>query len=149
MPGVDYWAVREAVKTTLTATQELQGATVRIEEEMLFTPELVPYIGIYLDRRDAVDTEQRLAGGTRTDYRLSLLLWCVHFSMDSLQQAVQWRDELVSSVEVALMRNRTLNGAVRYSWLTGGELFNSRNGDNGFISVAEVNLIAQIVTDTR
>ena len=52
MAVIDYFGIREATKTVLET--EIPTATVRIEEEMVFGFETVPYIGIYLDRRVAI-----------------------------------------------------------------------------------------------
>ena len=143
MAVIDYFGIREATKTVLET--EIPTATVRIEEEMVFGFETVPYIGIYLDRRVAPIGDQRIANGTRTDYNLAFSLWVVHFSMESLQKAIEDRDDMVSLVENALMKNRTLLNTVKMLWLEGGEFFSAKDKESGFLAIAEVNFTAQAI----
>jgi hypothetical protein len=145
MPGVvDYWGIREACQAVLQADADLTGVTVLVEEEFLLSAEMAPVVFIYLEDRTAEAGEQRLAAGTRTDFQLNFNLWCGDFSLNGLPDAIERRDSLIGKVEVALMRQRTLDGAVGKLWLTGGQLFDARGQDAGFLAWGEVRFTASV-----
>jgi hypothetical protein len=96
-----------------------------VEEEIMFSPEMTPWVGIYIDRRDALDQDQSLSAGRRVRYKLWFTLWIWCFSFDRAE-AVQRRDDAVAEVEVALMGNRTINDKTGPLWITGGRLPSAR-----------------------
>ncbi|MBI4185297.1 MAG: hypothetical protein HY521_14995 [Proteobacteria bacterium] len=146
MAGIDYQAIRAGVRAALQADPALAGVAVDIEREFPWT---TPWVGVYLERRDAAPEAQALAAGTRTRYLVRLSLWCVERSLESLERAVELRDDLLSRVEVALMRDRTLAGAVAASWLEGGEMPSGRDPEaGGYLSGAEVRLVADATAST-
>ena len=147
MARLDYYAIETAIKTLLEADATLAGTVVTVEDELLFGAERTPWVGIFLDRRDP--GEQSLSAGTRTRYNIRLSIWCWEYSMESISKAIQLRDDLVGKVEVALMKQRTLNDTVTKSWIEGGELPSARVPDNnGFVSGGEIILIADASATT-
>lgn len=150
MPATDYYGIREEIRNVLLADADLTaiGLTVEIESEIDFGAEDVPIAFIYLESRTAPDGAQRLAAGTRTDFRLQFSIWCGHFSLESLEKAAEFRDDLIGKVEVALMKNRTLNNKVRTLWLTGGEFFLARDQESGFYSLGEVAFTVDAISTT-
>ena len=149
MARVDYYAIEQEIKTVLEADAALAGVTVTIEEELMFGSESTPWIGVYLDRRDAPPALQRLGAGQSTRFLLRFPLWCWEYHLESITKAIQRRDDLVGKIEVALMKNRTLSGKVATSWLEGGELPSARLPEQaGFVSGAEVILVAEVSATT-
>jgi hypothetical protein len=141
---LDYYGIQRAVQEVLVADQDLANVRVTIEEELLFGGETTPWVGIYLDRRDAPPDRQRISAGQSTIYLVRLELWCWEYSLESLATAIQLRDDLVGKVEVVLMRNRTLKDTVHMSWLEGGELPSARvPGRTAWMSGGEIRLVAQ------
>lgn len=137
-----YYEIEKAVREIIEADTHFTGIRTFIEQDIIFSAEACPAVYIYLDRRDTVEAEQRLAAGRRTDYRVRLSLWCVEWHLDSTEEASRLRDELIESVEVVLTTDRTLKGASLGSWLEGGE-FLSGLGDSGFLSAGEIVLVAR------
>ena len=147
MARADYYAIEKGVKVTLEADLALQGVRYFIEEEVTWA-DSVPAVFIYLDSRDAAPEEQRLAASTRVDYLVNLSLWCIDGHFDSLELASQARSDLVGKVEVALLKDPTLDSSVDYSWLEGGEFMNARDDQSGFITAGEVRLVAKVHATT-
>jgi len=62
---------------------------------------------------------------------------------------MEQRDDLIGKVEIALMKERTLNGTVNSSWLEGGEFLSGPDPTgNQFMSGASVMLIADVTATT-
>lgn len=125
----------------------MAGVTVLLEQEVVF--ERGNVVVIYLDRRDSEAT-QVIAAGTRHRYDLQFSIWCFHFALD-ITLSLDQRDDLVGNVEIALMKDRTLQGTVDDSDLAGGEFLNGRTPEEGgglFFAGAEVRLVAQAVAIT-
>ena len=142
MARVNYFALEEAIQTILRADPTLSGVSVEIEREIEFIDNAQSAVIIYLDGREAPEDMQRLAAGTRTDFHVMFTLWCMEFHLDSIAQAAKLRDDLIGKVEVALMKERTLNGNVQGSWLEGGEFLTADSG-SGFLSAGEIKLVAK------
>lgn len=147
MARIDYYAIETEIKTILDADATLTGTLITVEDELLFGAERTPWVGVFLERRDAGD--QSLSSGQRTRYNLRFSIWCWEYSLESISKAIQLRDDLLGKVEVALMGNRTLNGKVSTSWLEGGDLPSARVPEsNGFVSGGEIILIADVTATT-
>lgn len=149
MARVDYYAIELAIQTILQSAPSLSGVVVTVEEELLFGAEITPWVGIYLDRRDAPANLQSLSAGQRTRFLLRFSVWCWEFSLESVAKAIQLRDDLLGKVEIVLMDNRTLNGTVNKSWLEGGEMPSARlPGGSGWVSGGEIVLVADAIATT-
>lgn len=144
MARLDYYAIEEAIKCVIE--DALPDVRVEIETEVGVAPDQEGAVYIYLDRRDAPASEQRLAAGTRTDFLVRFSIWCLDADFESVAAASRRRDELTGRVEVALMADRSLKNTVPSSWLEGGEFLTI--GDNGFVSGAEIVLIAKASATT-
>ena len=149
MARIDYFAIEQQIQTVLQAAADLAGVMVTVEEELLFGAETTPWVGIYLDRRDALAASQSLSGGQQTRYRLRFSIWCWEYHLESLAKALELRDDLIGKVEIALMGNRTLSGTVITSWLEGGEMPSVRApGSQSWLAGGEVALIADAKATT-
>ena len=152
MARLDYYAIENQIKTILEADSDVTGhwgernTRVLIEREMVFGMDELPAVMIYLDRRDATPG-QPIAAGTRTRLQLRFSIWCVDFHLDSMAMACEARDDLMGLVEVALMKNRDLDGKVGASWIEGGEFMSAEN-DGSFIAAGEIVLVADGVSTT-
>lgn len=149
MPWIDYWGIRQEIRDILKDDADLSGVNVSIEDENYFAAERSPWVGVYLERRDAPIGIQRISAGQQTTYELRFILWCWVYSLEGVPDAIRRRDDVLARVEVALMRQRTLRGKVDHIRLEGGEMPSGRDPDaNGFMSGAEIIMIAQIKTTT-
>lgn len=146
MARLDYYAVEEGIREVLSADADLEDVRIEIETDVEMAPDGGGAVYVYLDRRDAPASEQRLAAGTRTDFLLRFALWCLDCDFESVAAASRRRDDLLGKVEVALMRDRSLNGTVDASWLEGGEFLTMQ--EQGFISGGEIILIAKAKATT-
>ena len=148
MAVVDYWAIEEACAATLRADDDMFGVTVQVEEEFLLSAEMAPVVLVYLDDRTAVEADQRLSAGTRTDFDLNFSLWCGEADFGGLPLAIEKRSALIGKVEVALMRDRTLSGAVAKLRLTGGQMAPGFREETGFLAWGEVRFTASVFART-
>ena len=149
MARVDYYAIELAIQTLLQGATSLSGVMVTVEEELLFGAETTPWVGIYLDRRDAPADLQGLSAGQRTRFLLRFSIWAWEYSLESVAKAIQLRDDLLGKVEIVLMGNRTLDGTVNKCWLEGGEMPSARlPGGSGWVSGGEIVLVADAVATT-
>lgn len=147
MARVDYSAIEQQIKALLSADTTLVGVTIEVERDGLTSPELCPWIGVYLEKRRI---ERRpIAAGTRMDYRISFLLWCYEYHMESLATANTARDDLIGKVEVALMKNPTLGGTVTMMALAddAGE-FDTAAVKPGFLSGGSIHIDAVVKATT-
>ena len=148
MARVDYFGIEEAIKSILDADADLAGVEVLIEEEL--TIQRGNVVGIYLDDRDAPNEDQSLSAGTRTRFNVRFSIWCWHFGVGRDRRVpMEQRDDLIGKVEIALMKERTLNDTVNSSWLEGGEFLSGPDPTgNQFMSGASVMLIADVTAAT-
>lgn len=148
MAKVDYYGIVNEIGTILSTDTELLGVQITIEDE----PPLDsgPWVAVYLESRTPTPG-QSMSAGTRTRYQLRMSVWCWQFSIESTGRAAQLRDELVGKVEIALMKNRTLNDKVGSIWLDGGQLLSEQiksDSISGFIAGGEVVVLAEVVAIT-
>lgn len=137
MAGLDYYAIESKVRDVLAADPTLSGAVIQVESELSAVE--CPTVVIYLDRRDAPADMQSVSSGTRTRYLITLSIWCLDVNLEGLAEASRARDALLDKVEVALMKNRDLDGLVAGSWFEGGEFVSAAAGASaGFVSAGEI-----------
>lgn len=147
MAAIDYHAILEGIRDQIEADEDAPSVTIHIEEE-LSTVE-GPTVMLYLDRRDAPDDLQTLSAGQRTRYEVTISIWCFGVAMDSMREACRNRDNLLGEIEIALMKDRTLQETVSSSWFTGGEFISAQApGVGGFVSGAEIVLVALVTAIT-
>lgn len=143
---LDYWGIEQELKLILL--DQLHEYTVVVEQEILFSPEMTPYVTIYCDGR-SLAPHQVIAAGRRVKYHVELSIWVWTFAME-LARAVKQRDDCVSEIELVLMGNRTINDKVETSWITGGRLPSTKlptrddmaQYSGGYLSGGEIKLIA-------
>ena len=144
MPRIGYYAILQELQAILQGDPSLNGVTVNIEQEGMLNV-TAPWVNLLLDRRDA-PPDQYLAGNTKQRYFVKFILNCVQFALNKAE-ASRLRDELVGTVEIVLMGNRTLNSFVTTSWLEGGA-FDITSVDAGFVANAEIMLTADVTATT-
>lgn len=149
MARVDYFDLENTIKSILEADSSLSGVTITVEGEVPGGGVgLFPYVGIHIERRDP-HGGQPLAAGQRTRLNLKFAIWCWEYSLESVAKAIQLRDDLVGKVEVALMKNRTINNKVACIWLDGGRLPSGKDPEsNGWLSAGEIIVIADVTAST-
>lgn len=148
MARINYFGILEATKAVIEADADVRAlhATVEITRPTI-TMNMSPHVNIHEGRRD--NATQVIAGGTRQRY---LFRWSVVvgvFSAAGFEDATRQRDELIGVVEIALMKNRDLNGALvgKQLLLQGGAL-QSEPTDAGFWSLGTIDLAAEVVAST-
>lgn len=140
MARIDYWAIEQALKDTLEAN--LNGVSVRVEEEMIFGAEATPWVGVYLERRESPDALQTLCAGQRVRYRMTFSVWCWAYALE-MAVAMRERDDLLGKLELILMANREWHEQIEMSWIGGGELPSARLEQNAaFVCGGEITVIA-------
>ena len=123
MARISYGGLAKAIKTVIAADPSVRDydATIEVNPGTVAL-EKFPHIAIY-ERKHALTAGQPLAAGQQTRKRLQ---WEVIVSAigKSFEDASQMRDDLLGYVEVALMGNRALGGALTNSslMLAGGDL---------------------------
>ena len=148
MARVDYYTIVSEIGQILNADTTLSGVQITVEDSAPL--DSGPWIAIYLESRTP-SSGQSISAGTRTPYNLRISAWCWQFSLESTARAAQLRDDLVGLVEIALMKNRTLNDKVGSIYLEGGELMSDQiksDEMSGFIAGGEIIIIADVVAIT-
>ncbi len=140
MARVDYFNIEEKIKQQLEANDEINTdvSAIIIEEELTFQRGKI--IGIYLERRDAPPENQTLSFATRIRFELKFNIWVFAWHLE-IREAIHLRDDLLGKVELVLMADRSLQGSVGSSWISGGE-FDNGIGESGFYSGASIELLA-------
>lgn len=146
MPRLDYYDIQNEIKAILEADASLAGVTVAIEDEP-FTLESCLFVGIHLTGRTAPDQLQRISAGQQTHYELRFSIRCWSYSMESIADALQKRDDLLGKVEVVLMGNRTINGKMAHIRLDGGDMAAGKEPPS-YGSVGEIVLIGEATATT-
>ena len=85
---------------------------------------------------------QPLAAGKRTRWHVRLSVWAVGFA-NTFEKAAKERDDLVGSLELVLMNNRTVGGKVAAGWLEGGEFISVRDQSMGNYALAETVFVGE------
>lgn len=144
---IDYWAIRDGISLAIRKAPELGDLKVLHELGRLPAPEEVPCVLVYLAGRTVPPDIQRISGGRSLHYRLTFSTWVLHYSLDSLEEAVRRRDRILAKVELALMADRTLGGLVpnRAFWFEGGDVeWNRDPVRQAFVSAIESRLVYEI-----
>jgi len=141
MGRIQYFAIQQAIQDILKADDNLKDDMIVVEEEPPTNTDYGRYIGIYLERRDAVPGS--IAAGTRQRFSIQFVIWCFGVHMESVAQAAEIRDILMSQVEVALLRgSKSLNNTVQRFVLAGGE-FDSARIEGGLMMGGSILLNAE------
>lgn len=146
MPKIDYYSIESELSEILKADATLDGVHITVEDNT--DMEGGSWVGIFLLGRELTEG-QPLAMSTRIRYRLNFLILCWDYSLDSIADAIQKRDDLIGKVEIALLKNPTINNLVNYSFLEGGELESAQLEETaGFIAGGEIRLRAELTAST-
>jgi len=130
MARIAYFAIQEEIQRVLQADATLADVLVTVEEDGPKSGEQMPWIGVYLEDRE--DAGESIAAGTRQVFNVRYGIWIYEYHPESVKQAAQLRDVLIGKVEIALMKNRTLNQNVEGVKILRGE-FESAKDRAGFI----------------
>jgi hypothetical protein len=120
MAKVDYWGIKQAIKSQLDLHLASQPIIpqITVEEEVVARE---AWVGIFQDGRQAPDDFQTIAAGKRTRFLIMHRLWVWRYALKPAD-AIRLRDYLLGSVEIGLMLDRTFANAVRMSWIQGGRM---------------------------
>ena len=132
MARIDYFAIELEIQKVLLQDAILVGAGVVhvvVEEDLVTSPEMCPWIGIYISDRESAGGP--IAAGTQQRFRVRYEVWCYDHALD-VPEASRLRDEILDKVEVALIKKPTLNGKVTSMLITGGT-FDSGRTAVGFL----------------
>lgn len=140
MSAIDYYDIKETIKEILDADADFT-AQVSIEEDVVMNP-LEPQLLIQLTNRRYSDADQSLSAGRKSRYDLEFFL-TLHVTSFEKAQAIRIRDDLMGFLELALLRNHTLNGKVITSWIGGGEFILAEVEDqqSAFVAAGELKFI--------
>lgn len=146
MAGIDYNAVVDALKLHLESDTDMRALNVYVGIELdvdtIF--ERLPSVVLYFDRREAPEEIQGLYAGQQTRYLLYFSVWAWHGSLESIEQAARFRNDLLSKLELALMRDRTLGGAVDKLWYEGGTMLSAERDEGDFVMGAETIVVVDV-----
>lgn len=147
---VDYWGLRLAIAAAIRDDPDLAALPVFPERGSVPSPEELPCCLIYMGERSTSAGEQRIAAGLLLIHRVVFSVWVIHYSPQSLEDAVRLRDGLLGKVELALMRSTNLGGAVSQSVeLEGGDVEWGSNGKSFFSSAIETRVICRVEARLR
>lgn len=143
---IDYAGIRDAIAATL---RTVEGLTVEVEWHGEMPLERLPCALVYMTRRLAPERDQRLSAGQITYFQIIFPVWVMHYSLSSAKEACDLRDRVLAKVEVALMRNRSLGGLVRGSWIEPGEVLSGHDPKkNAFSAAIETRVVVPDYTAT-
>ncbi len=147
MPAIDYFDLENEIKAVLDADADLLALDVTVFVERQMTFRQGPEIGIYLAGREAVEERQNIAAGTEARFVLEFAIWCWEFGLE-VPAAYKKLYTLLGLVEVALMRNRSLNGKVASGWPGGGIVDNALDTEGGFVVGSVIEWFADATAST-
>lgn len=150
MARISYTATLKAIKQVIEEDPDVRRLEPRVEANAPIPVDLdKPFIAVYEGRRDP-SGGQDLAAGTRTRYVVTYEVQVHCFSAESQADAGEQRDEVLGTVEIALMRKRSLGGALDDSslMLRGGPLGGGAGPQGGFISSGGLSISVEAVAST-
>ena len=119
---VDYWGIREAIRAAIRAHPELGTMPVHLERTSIPSLDELPCVLVFLTNRETIPERQRIGAGRSVNHRLTFSVWVIAASLEGQTAAARLRDEKMALVEVALLADRSLGGAVSGTELSGGEV---------------------------
>lgn len=146
---IDYGAIRDGIAQAIRSHPELNALTVFHEPGRLPAPEQCPCALVFLVGRANPPELQRMDGGRGLAFRLTFSVWVLHYSLESLEDAMRKRDEVLAKAEMALMADRTLGGAARRSvYFEGGDVeWNRDPAAQAFVSAIETRLVYDVAAE--
>lgn len=136
MAGVNYFQIQEQVAALIR--EHTSAAVVTVDGALAVSAESTPWVGIYLTRRDAPASEQRLSGGRSTAYNVRLSIWVYCWGLEPADTA-KVRDDLVAEIEREMMEHRSELTHNSF-WFEGGEFENAQD-DGAFMRGAEIIMV--------
>ena len=132
MARIDYFLVEQEIQKVIKEDATIVSAGVVhvvVEEDVVTSPEMCPWVGIYIADRESAGSP--ITAGQQQRFRVRYEVWCYEHAMD-VPEASRLRDDLIGKVEVALLKKPTLNGKVTSMLITGGT-FDSGRTAVGFL----------------
>jgi len=129
---IDYFLVEQEIQKVIKEDATIVSAGVVhvvVEEDVVTSPEMCPWVGIYIADRESAGSP--ITAGQQQRFRVRYEVWCYEHAMD-VPEASRLRDDLIGKVEVALLKKPTLNGKVTSMLITGGT-FDSGRTAVGFL----------------
>ncbi len=145
----DYNGMLDAIRDNLTnnplTAGLLRGVHVSWHGEP--NPDMLPCALVYLHDRRIPVRKQTISAGMRTDLEIVFSVWVLHYSLNSMDEAVRLRNDLLARVDAALMSDRTLGNRARGVWLEAGNMVSGANEQGAAFSAgAETRLVADTST---
>jgi hypothetical protein len=152
MAGIDFNAIKQAIKTLLAADANLTNARITVEDElvggMAVKSAAKGWIGIYLEQAIAQEEDQVIAAGATDVVILPFIIDCAGYNARYIEQATEVRDDTLRDVHLALMADRSLGGTVDHSWLESFEFTSARGERGDFLSIGTINWVARAQATT-
>lgn len=139
MAAIDYYGIEDTIRSTLATAC---GSGVNVTAEVQQPMDTKPWVSIYLTGRTAPE-DQPIAAGTRQRYQLNFSIWVWCWSLDNPAKAAEARDDLIGTVETALMNNRNMGGAIDTGYLQGGSFETAKDDRNIHVAGGEVVFVAE------
>ena len=133
MARIEYFTIAQAMQTVIQSEPGLEDALVVIEEDGPMSTEQMPWVGIYIVDRE--DDGGPISGGTMQRFRVRYEIWHFQHAMESVKEALRLVTELISKVEIALIKNPTAGPRVASLRITRGD-FESAHAEAGFVMAA-------------
>lgn len=144
MARVNYGGIAKAIKAVIEADPNVRDyqATVELNPGTIALDKFA-HVGVY-ERTRRAPGSQPIAAGRQARFGLRWDVIVSAFGRD-FETASQTRDEILGHIEIALMANRTLGGALASGSLElgGGELTGGPT-DTGFVSQGSISLSAEV-----
>lgn len=144
MAAIDYYGIEDTIRSTLATAC---GSGINVTAEVAQPMDTRPWVGVYLNERIA-PTNQPIAAGTRQRYQLRFSIWCWCWSLDNPRSAAEARDDLIGTVESALMSNRRMGGAVENGVLQGGSFETAKDDKGLHLAGGEIIFLADTTAST-
>lgn len=142
MPAVDYHGIVTTLKTLLEADSSLAGVQVLVEQEPVFDVlGSGKAIVLTLDSRNAPGGQQPISQGKRTRWMVRIAIWAIGFDT-VFEEACRKRDDLMGTLELALMNNRTVSDKLAHSFLDGGAFIPVQDA-RGMYALGETVLVGE------
>lgn len=153
---IDYDGIKQGIRRAINSYRGLEDLPVHLEwagmaQRPTPPPSILPCALIYMVGRRTPERHQRMTAGRTTHYELVFSVWCLHYSMDSMEVAARFRDDLVARVDAALMRDNNLGGLLsKGSWIEAGDVLSGADPQaKAYVAGIETRFIAAAETSLR
>lgn len=145
MARISYYAIEQAIADQIKNDTDVAAITTNVVVEEAVMMQSSHLVHVSLESREEPAQRQSISAGTRTRVLCHFAVWCFARGLQ-MPAAIEQRDDLLSAVEVALMKNRHLpfgRNDINTYWIDGGE-FESAKDETGFIVGGEISLTVDV-----